>query len=370
MITETDLGYLRETVALAERGLFTTAPNPRVGSVLVRAGRVLGRGWHQWCGEAHAEINAIADAGGEVTGATAYVSLEPCTVDGHTAPCADALIAAGVRRVVVGTLDPNPAVYGRGLQRLREAGIEAENADLASARALNPGFAMRNGANRPLIRIKIGASLDGRTAMASGESQWITGAAARRDVQYWRARSCALLTGIGTVLADNPRLNVRDARYAIGGRLRAPRRVILDSRLRTPQDARLFAEDGPVLIAHARSASGGTSPPIADPPNLDYVVCGEQRVDLADLMHRLAALSCNEVLVEAGPTLAGALIREGLWDELIIYLAPRLLGSKARPLADLNFERLGDAVSGRIEDCVRVGDDLRLRLVNAAPKAP
>ena len=421
MISETDLDHLRETVALAERGLFTTTPNPRVGCLIVRDGRVLGRGWHQWCGEAHAEINAIADAGGDVAGATVYVSLEPCTVDGHTSPCADALVANGVRRVVVGALDPNPKVNGRGLQRLREAGIEAENADLVAARELNPGFRLRNVAGRPLIRIKAGASLDGRTAMASGESQWITGAAARRDVQYWRARSCAVISGIGTVLADNPRLNVRDPRYAVDGRLRQPRRVIVDSSLRTPRDAHLFAEDGPVVIAHARRALQRSPPivrqagpnsdgaaqratplppgairvPVRDsdaegqPPqtasrasaliysgsrnsvaihdhsDVDYVMCGEHRVDLGELMDALAFLNCNEVLVEAGPTLAGALIRAGLWDELIIYLAPRLLGATARPLFDLKIERLGDAVNGRMEECVRIGDDLRLRLVRA-----
>ena len=361
MITETDLDHLREAVALAERGLFTTAPNPRVGCVIVRDGRVLGRGWHQWCGEAHAEINAIADAKGDVAGATVYVSLEPCTVDGHTPPCVDALIAGAVRRVVVAALDPHPMVNGRGMQRLREAGIEATIADLASARDLNAGSRLRTIENRPLIRIKMGASLDGRTAMASGESQWITGAAARRDVQYWRARSCAVITGIGTVLADNPRLSVRERSYATNGRLRAPLRVIVDSQLRTPAGARLFAEDGRVLIAHAREASGT----LLDRPDVEFLTCGTRRVDLGGLMRALASLSCNEVLVEAGPTLAGALIRESLWDELIIYLAPRLLGSTARPLVDLAIERLDDAVGGHIEECVQIGDDLRLRLVRA-----
>ena len=355
MITETDLGYLREAVSLAERGLFTTTPNPRVGCVIVRSGRVLGRGWHAWCGEAHAEVNAIRDAGGDVAGATVYVSLEPCTVDGRTPPCVDALIAAGVRRVVAGAPDPDPRVNGSGFERLSAAGIETENAVMGDALRLNAGHRQRIAEGRPLIRIKMAASLDGRTAMASGESQWITGTAARRDVQYWRARSCAVLTGIGTLLEDDPRLNVRDEAYAVDGRLRPPLRVIADSRMRTPPDARLFAEDGPVLIAHAAE-------PDIEHPHAESAQCGDGKVDLRKLVGLLADRPCNEVLVEAGPTLAGALIDEGLWDELLLYLAPRLLGSTARPLIDRRIERLEDAVAGRIRECVRVGEDLRLRL--------
>ncbi|MCY4563266.1 MAG: bifunctional diaminohydroxyphosphoribosylaminopyrimidine deaminase/5-amino-6-(5-phosphoribosylamino)uracil reductase RibD [Gammaproteobacteria bacterium] len=355
MITETDLEYLREAVSLAERGLFTTTPNPRVGCVIVRHGRVLGRGWHAWCGEAHAEINAIRDAGGDVAGATVYVSLEPCTVDGRTPPCVEALISAGVQRVVAGAPDPDPRVNGSGFERLCAAGIETENANLAGALRLNAGHRQRIAHGRPLIRIKMAASLDGRTAMASGESQWITGAAARRDVQYWRARSCAVVTGIGTVLADDPRLNVRDGSYAVDGRLRPPLRVIADSRMRTPPHARLFAEDGPVLIAHAGS-------PDLEHGNAESVKCGDGRVNLRELVGLLADRPCNEVLVEAGPTLAGAMMEEKLWDELVLYLAPRLLGKTARPLIDREIERLGDAVSGRIEECVQVGEDLRLRL--------
>ena len=360
MITETDREYLREAVALAERGLFTTTPNPRVGCVIVRDGEVLGRGWHQWHGDAHAEVNAMRDAGGDVSGATVYVSLEPCTVDGNTPPCVDALIAAGVRRVVAGARDPDPRVNGRGLQRLCAAGIAAENADLGAARELNAGHRLRIAEGRPLVRIKMGASLDGRTAMASGESQWITGAAARQDVQYWRARSCAIVTGIGTVLADDPRLNVRDPAYAVDGRMRAPLRVVVDSGMRTLAGARLFAEDGPVLIAHAGAARIGTAG--VTHPRAECVECGEARVDLHQLMRILAERCCNEVLVEAGPTLASALVRAGLWDEMILYLAPRLLGAAARPLIDLEIERLQDAVAGEILECVQVGQDIRVRL--------
>ena len=355
MITQTDLEYLHEAVALAERGLFTTTPNPRVGCVIVRNGQVLGRGWHRWYGEAHAEINAVRDAGGDVAGATVYVSLEPCTVDGNTPPCVDALIAAGVQRVVAAAADPDPRVNGNGLKRLCAAGIETGNANLAAALNLNAGRRQRIADGRPLIRMKMAASLDGRTAMASGESQWITGAAARQDVQYWRARSCAVVTGIGTLLADDPRLNVRDASYAVDGRLRPPLRVVADSSMRTPAEARLFAESGPVLIVHAGNVNQRH-------PHAECLKCGDGRVDLRELMRVLADRPCNEVLVEAGPTLAGALIREQLWDELVLYLAPRLLGATARPLIDQKIERLGDAVSGRIEECVQVGEDLRLRL--------
>ncbi len=359
MSTETDLAYLREAVALAERGLFTTTPNPRVGCVIVRDGRVLGRGWHQWCGEAHAEVNAIRDAGGNVANATVYISLEPCTVHGRTPPCVDALIAGRVRRVVAAARDPDPRVNG-SLERLRAAGVEAAVVELAAARNLNAGHRQRMLWGRPWVRIKMAASLDGRTAMASGESQWITGLAARQDVQYWRARSCALVTGIGTLLADNPRLNVRDPAYAIAGRLRQPLRVVVDSRVRTPHSARLFAETGPVLIAHAGD-------PQAAHPQAECHKCGTGAVDLHELMATLASRHCNEVLVEAGPTLAGALIQEQLWDEMVLYLAPSLLGAAARPLIDNRIEHLQDAVRGRIEECVRVGEDLRLRLARNAP---
>ncbi len=356
MITETDLDYLHEALTLAERGLYTTTPNPRVGCVIVRAGRVLGRGWHRWHGEAHAEIEAMRDADGDVQGATVYVSLEPCNVEGKTPACVDALIAAGVKRVVAGATDPDPRVNGTGFERLCAAGIDCENAKLPAALQLNAGHRLRFAEGRPLIRIKMAASIDGRTAMASGESQWITGAAARQDVQYWRARSCAVVTGIGTVLADNPRLNVRDKAFAVDNRLRAPLRVVADSGMRTPPGARLFAEAGDVLIAHAGN------PDLAH-PHAECLKCGADRVDLQWLMGALAERYCNEVLVEAGPTLAGALIREELWDEMILYLAPRFLGADARPLFDHRIERLRDAVSGHIEECTPIGDDLRLRLV-------
>ncbi len=231
---DSDVLFLDAAIALAERGMFTTTPNPRVGCVLVRDGRVIGRGWHQHAGGPHAEAAALAAATQSVAGATCFVSLEPCAHSGRTPPCADALIAARVARVVIGSRDPNPSVAGRGIARMRAAGIEVNVAERGAALELNRGFFTRFTQRRPWVRLKIAASLDGRTAMASGESQWITGAAARADVQHWRARSCAVLTGIGTLLADDPQLTVRDARYAVDGVIRQPLRVILDSALRTP----------------------------------------------------------------------------------------------------------------------------------------
>lgn len=354
MIQDSDLLYLRAAVALAERGLFTCTPNPRVGCLIVRDGRVLGRGAHLWTGQAHAEINALADARGDAAGATVYVSLEPCAHHGRTPPCADALIRANVRRVVAGMRDPFARVSGQGFARLREAGIVTEVRELPEAHALNAGYRSRIRNGRPWVRIKVAASLDGRTAMASGESRWITGPEARADVQYWRARSCAIVTGSGTVLADDPSLNVRDARYAQDGVLRQPLRVVVDSGLRVPADAAVLKAPGPILFAHARHAV----PALAE---VEHLACGDDRIDLSELLRALADRGCNEVLVEAGPRLVGAFLETGLWDELLVYLAPRLLGSDARPLAQLPFSAMADALDVTLVDCAPVGSDLRLR---------
>ena len=234
MISAADQAHLAEAIELAKRGLYTATPNPRVGCVIARGDQVLGRGWHQWAGQDHAEVRALQDAGGDAAGSTAYVSLEPCSIHGRTPPCADALAAAGIKRVVVGALDPDPRVNGNGLKQLKAAGIAVDLANDEGAQGLNLGHRQRMALGRPWVRVKMAASLDGRTAMASGESQWITGPAARQDVQHWRARSCAVITGIGTVLADDPKLNVRDDRFASDGTLRQPLRVIVDSRLRSP----------------------------------------------------------------------------------------------------------------------------------------
>lgn len=350
-----DLLYLRAAVELAEQGLFSTTPNPRVGCIIVRDGRVLGRGAHLRAGEGHAEVNALA-AAGDVSGATVYVSLEPCSHTGRTPPCTQALIAANVRRVVAAMRDPNPLVAGQGFAQLKAAGIRVELKPVPGAEELNAGFVKRVRDGRPLVRIKVAQSLDGRTAMASGESRWITGPAARADVQYWRARSCAIVTGSGTVLTDDPKLTVRDRRYAVQGRLRQPLRVVADTGLRVPADAALLREPGAVLLAHGAAAV----PQLAD---VEHLVCGDEQVDLAALLAALGARGCNEVLVEAGPRLVGALLAGGLWDELLVYVAPQLLGSDARPMASLPILALDQAVRATIRDCARVGDDLRLRLV-------
>jgi diaminohydroxyphosphoribosylaminopyrimidine deaminase/5-amino-6-(5-phosphoribosylamino)uracil reductase len=356
MIQESDLLYLRAAVELAERGLFTCTPNPRVGCLVVRDGKVLGRGAHLWTGQAHAEVNALADARGDAAGATVYVSLEPCAHHGRTPPCADALIAANVRRVVCAMRDPYSRVAGQGFARLRDAGIVTELRELVEARELNAGYSKRIRQGRPFVRLKVATSLDGRTAMASGESRWITGPEARADVQYWRARSCAVVTGSGTVLADDPSLNVRDARFALDGVLRQPLRVVVDTRLQTPADAALFRTPGPVLLVHGR----GTTPRL---PDVEHLECGDGSVDLPALLDALGARGCNEILVEAGPRLIGSLLAAELWDELLVYVAPKFLGSDARPLAHLPIGTMAEAVAATIRDCVPVGDDLRLRLV-------
>ncbi len=373
-----DLLFLDAAIELAQRGLYSTTPNPRVGCVLVRDGRVIGRGWHRRAGGAHAEAAALANAAESnqsVEGATCYVSMEPCTHFGRTPPCADALIAARIGRVVIASLDPNPNVTG-GVERLRNAGIEVDVVERPAARELNKGFFKRFMQSRPWVRVKIAASLDGATALASGESQWITGEAARADVQYWRARSCAIVTGIGTVLADDPQLNVRAAEFAVDGILRQPLRVVVDSRLRTPPAARVFRAPGEVLLATVTmtadrqdggSAVVGRMPKTAAPAGAATFVTGGSRVDLDALLGELARRGANEVLVEAGATLTGEVFRLGLWDEAIVYVAPKLLGSGGRPFADLSVGRLADAIQGKIADVRVVGDDLRLLILRVDP---
>lgn len=362
MIQESDLVYLRSTVELAEGGLYSCTPNPRVGCIIVRNGQVLGRGWHIRAGEAHAEVNAMSDAlsrgFADLSGATIYVSLEPCAFTGRTPPCSESLIHAGVSRVVAAMRDPHPKVAGQGFAALRAAGIEVDLIELPEAASLNAGYSRRMLSGRPLVRLKVATSLDGRTAMASGESQWITGEAARADVQYWRARSCAILTGIGTVLTDDPRLTVRDSSFAVDGIVRQPLRVVVDTRLRTPPEAALLQPEGAVLMVHGE----GAEPQLA---GIEHVAVGENQVDLDGLLEKLAERGCNEVLVEAGATLLGSFIAAELWDELIVYLAPKFMGSEARPLAHLPLGTMNEVLHARISDCTQVGDDLRIRLLPA-----
>lgn len=350
---------MAQALRLAERGLYSTSPNPRVGCVLVADGRIVGSGWHQRAGEAHAEVHALHEAGEAARGATAYVTLEPCSHHGRTPPCADALISAGVARVVAAVADPNPRVSGAGSDKLRSAGIAVETGLMeAAARELNIGFFSRMARGMPWLRSKIGMSLDGRTALANGVSKWITGEAARRDVQHWRARSCAVLTGINTVLADDARLNVREI-----GEGRQPLRVVLDSKLRIPLAARVLhgAKNGNVLIYTAtRDDKKSTAL-----ENAGASVCvlpgGNGRVELPAMIRDLAQRGCNEVLVEAGSTLNGALLRAGLTDELLLYIAPQLLGDMARGMAQLGeLGSLDQRVNLKWQDMRQVGDDLRI----------
>lgn len=342
---------------LAARGLYTTHPNPRVGCVLVRGAELVGTGWHRRAGEPHAEVHALREAGERARGATAYVTLEPCAHHGRTPPCADALIAAGVRRVVAAMRDPFPAVDGAGLQRLLDAGIEVSSGLMAAeALELNQGFVSRVTRHRPWIRVKLGLSLDARSALADGRSQWITGPEARADVQHWRARSSGILTGIGTVLADDPQLTVRAAELPAV----TPERIVLDSRARLPAAARLLQSAGPVLWVHGADAA-----PDALPVGVERLALPLQhgRLPLARVAYALGQRGHNELLVEAGARLAGALVSAGLVDELICYVAPRLLGSDARPGLELPpLAQLSDAQAWRWHAIDRVGEDLRLIL--------
>ncbi|CDH43410.1 bifunctional diaminohydroxyphosphoribosylaminopyrimidine deaminase/5-amino-6-(5-phosphoribosylamino)uracil reductase RibD [Candidatus Contendibacter odensensis] len=352
-----DYRFMARALTLARRGLYSTDPNPRVGCVLVREGAIVGEGWHQRAGEPHAEVNALNAAGALAGGATVYVTLEPCCHHGRTPPCTDALLNAGISRLVAAMPDPNPQVAGRGLAILRDAGITVDCGLLeAEAQALNPGFIQRMTMNRPFVRVKLAMSLDGRTALASGESQWITGEAARQDVQRLRARSSAILSGIGTVLADDPALNVR-----LPAATRQPLRVILDSGLRTPPTAQILRLPGSVLIFTAVADSASQALLQAVGAEIIVVPRTGQGLDLRAVMAELARRECNEIHVESGPTLAGALLQAGLVDELVIYIAPLLLGDKARGLFQLpELARMNERTELEILDMRAVGKDWRV----------
>ncbi len=366
-----DLACMARAMRLARLGLFTTDPNPRVGCVLVRAGEVVGEGYHRRAGEPHAERNALTAAVGQARGATAYVTLEPCCRQGKTPPCTEGLLTAGVRRVVAAMVDPNPLVAGRGLETLKAAGVAVQVGVLAAeARALNPGFIKRMSQGLPYVRCKLAASLDGRTAMASGESKWITSEPARRDVQRLRARSSAILTGIGTLLADDPALDLRLGAEELPGmrpgeQIRQPLRVLIDSRLRTPANARMLGLPGTTLIACPEGQAPSDVMRLEAAGAQVYVCAGRGgRVDLASLLRDLARREINEVLVEAGPTLAGAFLEAGLVDELVLYLAPHIMGDAARGLFRLpGLERMRDRIELTIRDLRMVGPDLRITAV-------
>jgi len=352
-----DHEFMARALRLARRGLFGTDPNPRVGCVLVREGRVVGEGWHAAAGGPHAEVEALRQAGEAARGATAYVTLEPCCHHGRTPPCTDALISAGVVRVVAAMQDPNPQVAGKGLAALEAQGIATASGLLeAQAAALNPGFIHRMHNGRPFVRCKLAMSLDGRTAMASGQSKWITSAGARDDVQGLRARSSAIMTGVGTVLADNPSLTVR-----LEGATRQPLRVVVDSHLSMPADSRMLGEPGNTLVvttaqdeALSQALSDAGAEVVNVPPHGDSV-------DLFAVLDLLGQRQMNEVLLETGATLSGAMLRAGLIDELVIYMAPKLMGDSARGLFHLpGLEELDEAVGLEIVDVRAVGQDWRI----------
>lgn len=361
--TAVDHAFMARALQLAQRALYTTTPNPRVGCVLVRDGRVIGEGLTQPAGQNHAEIEALADARvqhNDVRGAIAYVTLEPCNHHGRTPPCTDALIEAGIVRVVAAMEDPNPLVAGQGLARLRSAGIVTECGLLADeAGELNIGFVARMTRGRPWLRLKLAASLDGKTALNNGSSQWITGAAARVDGHHWRARACAILTGIGTVRDDDPQLTVRDVDWGDQSP-RQPLRVIVDSRLEISLTARVLV-GGKALIA---CASGDAEKIIQlRQQDIDVITLAnpQGKVDLPALFAELARRGINEVHGEAGFKLNGSLMREGLVDELLLYLAPTLLGDAARGMFNLpELDNLGARCDLRITDVRRLGDDIRI----------
>jgi len=360
-----DQSYMSRALQLAERGLNSTSPNPRVGCVLVKEGQIIGEGFHLQAGQGHAEVEALASLANasDARGATAYVTLEPCSHTGKTPPCCDALISAGVSRVVIGMQDPNPQVAGEGVARLQAAGIEVVSGMLENeAKALNPGFIKRMTRGLPWVRVKMAASLDGRTAMASGESQWITGPAARADVQKWRARSCAVITGYGTLLADRPSLNVRGESQLESMHGRQPLRVVLDSSFRSDPDTPVFTLPGESLVIGCDDNMAGSDRLQSAGINVASVPRYRGRVDLFEVLALLADRECNEVWVEAGPTLAGAFVDAGLVDEMVIYLAPSLLGHEARPMLQL-ADRLtmADKVKLKIMEMRMVGDNLRIR---------
>lgn len=349
-----DRAHMVRALELAALGLYTTDPNPRVGCVLTNAEGVVGEGWHQRAGEPHAEILALRAAGAQARGGTVYVTLEPCSHTGRTPPCADALVAAGVARVVCCSRDPYPKVAGRGIDRLRSAGIAVSVGGLAdAARQLNVGFFSRFERDRPFVRLKLAMSLDGRTAPASGAKLWISGEASRADVQAWRARSSAVLTGSGTVRADDPRLDVR---LAYGPWVRQPLRVVLDSRLRSSPAAKIFNGGGAVVFAAADA-------PLEPPGNLkiERVPRAEGGLDLSAVVKRLTALKTNELLIECGATLAGAFVAARLVDELVLYVAPELLGADAAPL--MHVSGLAQVLPAwELRDLQRLGDDVRIIL--------
>ncbi|MFP6805980.1 MAG: bifunctional diaminohydroxyphosphoribosylaminopyrimidine deaminase/5-amino-6-(5-phosphoribosylamino)uracil reductase RibD [Pseudomonadales bacterium] len=354
--------YIALAIRLAEKGLYTADPNPRVGCILVKDDQVIGQGFHLTDGEGHAEANALVDAGDMARGSTAYVTLEPCSFHGRTPSCAKALIEAGVKRVVVAMEDPHEKNAGAGFQILRDAGIELRTPLLEqSAAHLNPGHISRYQVGMPFVRLKMAMSLDGKTALANGKSQWITGAEARKDVQKLRARSSAIVTGVQTVIDDNPRMNVRAEEIEIeSSALAANRRrpvYVLDSRLRVPISAHLAMNPDNFLVCGPGLAAASCF----HCKVMEADINEDNQIDLARFLTQLAANNCNEVLFECGPTLAGSLIASGLWNELVIYAAPKMMGSSARSLLKTpEIDNMGDLFDMNITDLRMIGRDIRI----------
>ncbi len=359
MTKSDDYRFMSQTLRLAESGLCTTHPNPRVGCVVVRDGEIVAEAWHKRAGEPHAEVLALRQAGERARGATVYVNLEPCCHQGRTPPCIVSLIDAGVARVVTAMEDPNPEVSNGGISSLRNAGIDVDVGVMREqAERLNRGFVHRMRHRRPWVMLKLAASIDGRTAMASGESKWITSEASRADVHRLRAKSSAIMTGIGTILADDPALTVR-----LEGFDRQPMRVIVDSHLTMDANARVMTQPEEVLIYTAIEDRAQVDRLTHIGADVVRLPGPKDRVDLSAMMEDLAARGVNELLVEAGRTLSGTLVRSGLINELILYLAPHILGDAARGMFRLpEIERLSDRVEFKIGDVRRIGPDLRLIL--------
>jgi diaminohydroxyphosphoribosylaminopyrimidine deaminase/5-amino-6-(5-phosphoribosylamino)uracil reductase len=355
-----DSRFMSEALRLAEMGLYTTDPNPRVGAVVVKDRQIVGRGFHKTAGEAHAEVLALQDAGAAAQGATLYVTLEPCSHHGKTPPCADAVVAAGITRVVAAMTDPNPLVAGKGFERLTAARIRVDEGLMANqAKVLNPGFISRMTRGRPWVRTKLAASLDGRTALVNGESKWISSDASREDVHRWRARSSAVLTGIGTLLADDPTFTVR-----LPGEWRQPKKVIVDTNLSTPTNANVFKLN-PDLVYIATGVDDPEEHEALNAIGANIQVFPERRgfMDLKAILETLAELECNEVLMEAGAGMNGALLAAGMVDELILYMCPSLLGDKARGMFSLpDINSMQERRNLDIVDARMFGPDLRLVL--------
>jgi diaminohydroxyphosphoribosylaminopyrimidine deaminase/5-amino-6-(5-phosphoribosylamino)uracil reductase len=358
MFSKADCAHMSRALQLAARGRYTAKPNPMVGCVLVRDGEIVGEGWHRKAGEPHAEINALQAAGERASGATAYVSLEPCAHHGKTPPCAAALIEAGVSRVVAAMRDPFDEVAGRGLESLDEAGIETSSGLMqATAKALNEGFISRVTRGRPFVRLKIAASIDGATAMQSGESQWITGSEARQDVHRLRAQAGAIMTGIGTVLADDPSLTIRDKSIDTGGV--QPLRVVLDSNLQMPTSSKMLTLPGATLVCCA----GSHAFTALESAGAEVKAFGSHGdvVNVFEVLAALAEREINDVLVEAGPRLSGYLLEKGLVDELVIYQSPHIIGSNTRGMFETPaWNVLADRKALEIRDMRRVGNDTRI----------